>query len=47
MPLDLAVGEAYFKGSLIDRVTSLERRLLQVYTITSTNLTGFLPCYCD
>lgn len=30
MPLDLAMREAYFKGSLLDRVTSLEHRLFQV-----------------
>lgn len=30
MPLDLAMREAYFKGSLLDRVTSLEHRLFQL-----------------
>ncbi|XVF51979.1 hypothetical protein PTKIN_Ptkin04bG0227900 [Pterospermum kingtungense] len=30
MPLDLAMKEAYFKGSLLDRVTSLEHRLFQL-----------------
>ncbi|EEF42424.1 conserved hypothetical protein [Ricinus communis] len=30
VPLDLAVREAYFKGSLMDRVAFLERRLLQL-----------------
>ncbi|KAJ8774479.1 hypothetical protein K2173_016925 [Erythroxylum novogranatense] len=30
MPLDLAVRETYLKGSLMDRVTSLERRLFQL-----------------
>ncbi|XWS62145.1 hypothetical protein CRYUN_Cryun07bG0185800 [Craigia yunnanensis] len=29
-PLDLAMREAYFKGSLLDRVTSLEHRLFQL-----------------
>lgn len=30
LPLNLAVREAYFKGSLLDRVASLENRLFQV-----------------
>ncbi|XP_010055321.2 uncharacterized protein LOC104443550 [Eucalyptus grandis] len=30
LPLDLAVREGYFKGSLIDRVATLEQRLLQL-----------------
>lgn len=30
VPLDLAVREAYFKGSLMERVAFLERRLFQV-----------------
>ncbi|XP_031394498.1 uncharacterized protein LOC116205937 isoform X2 [Punica granatum] len=30
VPLDLAIGEVYCKGSLIDRVNSLEHRLLQL-----------------
>ncbi|KAE8676966.1 Mitochondrial substrate carrier family protein isoform 1 [Hibiscus syriacus] len=30
LPLDLAMREAYFKGSLLDRVTSLEHRLFQL-----------------
>lgn len=30
LPLDLAMREAYFKGSLLDRVTSLEHRVFQV-----------------
>jgi hypothetical protein len=30
VPLDLAAKEAVFKGSLLDRVTSLEHRLFQV-----------------
>lgn len=33
LPLDLAVKEGYFKGSLIDRVATLEQRLLQVLLI--------------
>jgi hypothetical protein len=31
VPLDLAAKEADFKGSLLDRVASLEHRLFQVY----------------
>ncbi|XVE57449.1 hypothetical protein DITRI_Ditri04bG0091600 [Diplodiscus trichospermus] len=30
IPLDVAIREAYFKGSLLDRVTYLERRLFQL-----------------
>lgn len=30
MPMDLALKEASFKGSLLDRVASLEHRLSQV-----------------
>ncbi|KAJ9152452.1 hypothetical protein P3X46_026017 [Hevea brasiliensis] len=30
VPLDLAVREAYFKGSLVERVAFLERRLFQL-----------------
>jgi hypothetical protein len=30
MPMDLAVKEAYLKGSLMDRVACLEHRLFQV-----------------
>ncbi|KAJ4728689.1 putative Microspore-specific promoter 2 [Melia azedarach] len=30
LPLNLAVREAYFKGSLLDRVASLENRLFQL-----------------
>lgn len=30
LPLNLAAREAYFKGSLLDRVASLENRLFQV-----------------
>ncbi|XP_022737773.1 uncharacterized protein LOC111290638 [Durio zibethinus] len=45
MPLDLAMREAYFKGSLLDRVTSLEHRLFQLClelesSSTSTSTSG-------
>lgn len=31
MPIDLALKETYFKGSLMDRVAALENRLFQVF----------------
>ncbi|KAJ4847811.1 hypothetical protein Tsubulata_011758 [Turnera subulata] len=41
MPLNLAVREAYFKGSLVDRVASLERRLFQLcFEIESSSTSG-------
>ncbi|KAK8498292.1 hypothetical protein V6N13_122610 [Hibiscus sabdariffa] len=49
LPLDLAMREAYFKGSLLDRVTSLEHRLFQLClglessstSSTSTSTSGY------
>lgn len=37
MPMDLALKEACFKGSLLDRVASLEERLSQVKNLTYLN----------
>ncbi|GAV87968.1 hypothetical protein CFOL_v3_31392 [Cephalotus follicularis] len=39
MPLDLALRDAYFKGSFLDRVASLEHRLFQVTNITMYHMT--------
>jgi hypothetical protein len=33
VPMDLAAKEADFKGSLLDRVASLEHRLFQVFFV--------------
>ncbi|KAK5812978.1 hypothetical protein PVK06_028424 [Gossypium arboreum] len=49
LPLDLAMREAYFKGSLLDRVTSLEHRVFQLCldlefsstSSTSTSTSGY------
>ncbi|KAL4324656.1 hypothetical protein GQ457_11G020990 [Hibiscus cannabinus] len=44
LPLDLAMREAYFKGSLLDRVTSLEHRLFQLclgLESSSTSTSGY------